>query len=155
MGCFKSILQRSSVSFSVFDSLEQLPQWMALYLYRNGMSNDIYIYKCLLLERLDWHSASVELSIKSHQPQVHIFHAFMANSESGTLIFDYDFQSQLDKVEDGARTVIILNKHQLMERMEFVLMQIDALNKNQPKRKFYVIDPAELPFGAHFCLYKG
>lgn len=155
MVSFESILQRSSVLFSVIGSLDQLPQWTALYHYRNGMSNNIYIHKCLLIEKLDWQSAFIELSTNVQESQVRIFHALMANSESGMLIFDYDFQSQIEQGEDGERTVIILDTSQLMENMEFVLKQIDELNKNQPMRKLCVIHPEELPEGAHICLYKG
>jgi len=155
MGRFESILQRSSVSFSIIDSLEQFPQWTALYQYRNNKNDKVYIHNSSLLEGLNWHSASIALSADINQSQVRIFHALMANSESGSLIFDYDLQQQLNKTDDGESTVVILDTHKLMDSMEFVVKQIDELNKDQQERNICVIHPAELPFGTQLCLYRG
>jgi len=155
MGRFESILQRSSVSFSIIDSLEQFPQWTALYQYRNNINDKVYIHNSSLLEGLNWHSASIALSSDINQSQVRIFHALMANSESGSLIFDYDLQQQLNKTDDGESTVVILDTHKLMDSMEFVVKQIDELNKDQQERNICVIHPAELPFGTQLCLYRG
>jgi len=154
MGRFESILQRSSVSFSIIDSLEQFPQWTALYQYRNNINDKVYIHNSSLLEGLNWHSASIALSSDINQSQVRIFHALMANSESGSLIFDYDLQQQLNKTDDGESTVVILDTHKLMDSMEFVVKQIDELNKDQQERNICVIHPAELPFGTQLCLYR-
>jgi hypothetical protein len=155
MGKFESILQRSSVSFSIIDSLEQFPQWIALYRYRNNMNDTVYIHNWALLEELNWHAASIELSSDIHQSQVRIFHALMANSESGSLIFDYDLQQQLNQIDDGESTIVILNTYKLMDSMEFVVNQIDELNKDQQERNISVIHPAELPYGTQLCLYRG
>jgi hypothetical protein len=153
MDKFEGILQRSSVSFSIIDSLDQFPQWMALYCYRNDLSDHIYVQNSPLIDRLNWHSTSLVTNIK--QSQVRVFHALMANSESGTLIFDYDIQQQLNQIGDNENTVVILDKHQLMDSMEFVVKQIDELNKDQQQRNIYVIHPAELPLGTQLCLYRG
>jgi hypothetical protein len=155
MGRFESILQRSSVSFSIIDSLEQFPQWTALYRYRNGLNHKVYIHNRLLFEELNWNAASIELSSDINQSQVRIFHALMANSESGTLIFDYDLQQQLNKIDDDKSTIVILNTYKLMDSMEFVVNQINELNKDNQERNISVIHPAELPFGTQLCLYRG
>ncbi|MBL4900849.1 MAG: hypothetical protein JKX76_14650 [Colwellia sp.] len=155
MGIFESILQRSSMSFSVIDSLEQLPQWTALYRYRNNMNDKVYIHKWALLEKLNWRAVSIELSSNINQSQVRIFHALMANSESGSLIFDYDLQQQLNQIDDGESTIVILDTCKLMDSMEFVVNQIDELNKDQQERNISVIHPAELPLGTQLCLYRG
>lgn len=155
MGRFESILQRSSVSFSIIDSLEQFPQWTALYRYRNSLNDQVYIHNSALIKELNWHSASLSLASDINQFQVRIFHALMANSESGTLIFDYDIHQHLNQAGDDSSTVVILDKHQLMDSMEFVVKQIDELNKDQQQRNIHVIHPAELPFGTQLCLYKG
>lgn len=155
MGRFESVLQRASVSFSIIDSLAQFPQWMALYCYRNNMNNNIYIHNASLLESLNWHSAAIELSTDIQQSQIRIFHALMANSESGSLIFDFDLHQALNQTDDGESTVVILNKFSLMDSMEFVVKQIGELNKDQQERNVCVIHPAELPSGAQLCLYKG
>lgn len=154
MGRFESILQRSSISFSIIDSLEQFPQWMALYRYRNNMFDKVYIHHFPLLETLNWQSVEMDFSQDVNQSQVQVHHALMANSESGTLIFDYDLQQQLNHVDDGEKTVVILDKYKLMDSMEFVLKQIDELNTNQQKHNVFAVHPAELPCGAHLCLYK-
>lgn len=153
MNKFESILQHSAVSFSIIDSLRQFPQWVALYRYRNDLNEYIYVHNSPLIDKLNWHPASLTTDI--HQPQVRVFHALMANSESGTLIFDYNIQQQLNQINDSENTVIILNKHQLMDSMEFVVKQIDELNKDQQQRNIYVIHPAELPLGTQLCLYRG
>ncbi|MDX2368834.1 MAG: hypothetical protein QNK36_10580 [Colwellia sp.] len=155
MGRFESILQRSSVSFSIIDSLDQFPQWAALYRYRNNMNDKVYIHNWPLLEKLDWPAASIELSSDIHQSQIRIFHALMANSESGSLIFDYDLQQQFIETDDGDSTIVILDTCKLMDSMEFVVSQIDELNKDQQERNISVIHPAELPFGTQLCLYRG
>lgn len=155
MGRFESILQRSSVSFSIIDSLEQFPQWTVLYRYRNHIHGKVYTHNHSLLQELNWDAASIELSSNIHQSQVQIFHALMANSESGSLIFDYDLLQQLNKTVARESTVVILNTYQLMHSMEFVVNQIDELNKDQKHRNLCVIHPAELPLGTQLCLYKG
>lgn len=155
MGRFESILQRSSVSFSIINSLEQFPQWTALYRYRNNINDKVYIHNSPLLEGLNWHLASIQLSADINQSQVQIFHALMANSESGSLIFDFDLQQQLNKTDDGESIVVILDRYKLMDSMEFVVKQIDELNKDQQERNICVIHPAELPFGTQLCLYRG
>lgn len=152
---FESILQRSSVSFSMIETLDQLPQWTALYRYRNDLHDDIYVHNSSLIKELNWHSVSLSLATEIHQSQIQVFHALMANNESGTLIFDYDIQQQLNQTDDDSNTVIILDRHQLMDSMEFVLKQIDELNKDQQQRSIRVIHPAELPFGTQLCLYRG
>lgn len=155
MGRFESILQRSSVSFSIIDSLEQFPQWTALYRYRNNIKDKVYIHNWAMLEELNWHEASIELSSDIHQSQVQIFHALMANSESGSLIFDYDLQQQLIETENGDSTIVILDTYKLMDSMEFVVNQINELNKDQQERNISVVHPAELPSGTQLCLYRG
>ena len=155
MGRFESILQRSSVSFSIIDSLEQFPQWTALYRYRNDLYDHVYVHNSVLIAGLNWHSASLSLASDINQSQVRVFHALMGNSESGTLIFDYDIHQQLNQAGDDSSTVVILDKHQLMDSMEFVVKQIDELNKDQQQRNIHVIHPAELPFGTQLCLYRG
>lgn len=155
MGKFESILQRSSVSFSIIDSLEQFPQWTALYRYRNNLNHKVYIHNQMLLEKLNWPAASIELSPDINQSQVRIFHALMANSESGTLIFDYDLQQQLNQIDDDKSTIVILNTYKLMDSMEFVVNQINELNKDNQERNISVIHPAELPLGTELCLYRG
>lgn len=154
MGRFESILQRSSVSFSILDSLDQFPQWTALYRYRNNLNHKIYIHNRMLLDELNWHEASIELSSDINQSQVRIFHALMANSESGSLIFDYDLQQQLNQIDDQS-IIVILDTHKLMDSMEFVVNQINELNKDNQERNISVIHPAELPFGTQLCLYRG
>lgn len=155
MGRFESILQRSSVSFSVIDSLEQLPQWTALYRYRNNFNDKIYIHNWPLLDELNWHAASIELSSDIKQSQVWIFPALMANSESGSLIFDYDLQQELNQIKDSESVVVVLDTNTLMDNMEFVVKQIEELNKDQKERNICVIHPAELPFGTQLCLCRG
>ena len=155
MGKFESILQRSSVSFSIIDSLEQFPQWAALYRYRNKLNDKVYIHNWPLLEELDWSSSSIPLSDEIGQSQIRIFHALMANSESGSLIFDYDFQQQLNNADESESTIVILDTYKLMDSMEFVVNQIDELNKDQQERNISVIHPAELPYGTQLCLYRG
>jgi len=155
MGKFESILQRSSVSFSVIDSLEQFPQWTALYRYRNNMNNKVYIHNWTVLEELNWSAVSIELSSEIDKSHVRIFHALMANSESGSLIFDYDLQQHLNQTDDGESTIVLLNTFKLMDSMEFVVNQIAELNKDQKERNISVIHPAELPFGTQLCLYRG
>ena len=155
MGRFESILQRSSVSFSIIDSLEQFPQWTALYRYRNNMNDKVYIHNWDLLEELNWPAASIELSSDINESQVRIFHALMANSESGSLIFDYDLHQHLNQTDDGESTIVILDTHKLMDSMEFVVNQIAELNKDQKERNISVVHPAELPFGTQLCLYRG
>lgn len=155
MGRFESILQRSSVPFSMIDSLDQFPQWIALYQYRNNINDKIYIHKWPLLKELNWPSSSIELSSDINQSNIQIFHPLMANRESGLLIFDYDFQQQLNKTGDSESIIVILDIHQLMQSMEFVVNQIAELNSNQPLDNLSVIHPAELPSGAQVCLYRG
>ncbi|MGV2873859.1 hypothetical protein [Colwellia sp. E150_009] len=152
---FEGILQRSSVSFSIIDSLEQFPQWTALYRYRNDLNEHIYIHHSSLIAGLNWQSVSLALATGVHQSQVRVFHALMANRESGTLIFDYDIQQQLNQIDDNESTVVILDRQQLMDSMEFVVKQIDELNKDQKQRNICVIHPAELPLGTQLCLYRG
>lgn len=154
MGRFESILQRSSVSFSAIDSLDQFPQWMALYCYRNNMNNGVYIHEYPILEQLNWQSVSVKLADDINQGQVRVFQALMANSESGTLVFDYDLQQQVSQIDEGSKTVVMLDKYKLMASMEFVLKQIDELYMNQQNHNICAVHPAELPYGAHLCLYK-
>jgi hypothetical protein len=151
---FEGILQRSSVSFSIIDSLEQFPQWTALYRYRNDLNDNIYINHCSVIAGLNWQSASLALTTDIHHSQVRVFHALMANRESGTLIFDYDIQEKLNQLDDNENIVIILDKHKLMDSMEFVVQQIDELNRDQQRRNICVIHPAELPFGTQLCLYR-
>jgi len=155
MGRFESILQRSSVSFSVIDLLEQFPQWAALYRYRNNISDKVYIHNSSLLNELNWHAASIELSSEINEAQIQVFHALMANSESGSLIFDFDLQQQLNKSVGGESIVVMLDTYKLMDSMEFVVQQIDELNKDQQARNICVVHPAELPFGTQLCLYRG
>jgi hypothetical protein len=155
MGQFESILQRSSVSFSVIDSLEQLPQWLALYQYRNNINDKIYIHNWPSLNELNWTSSSIELSSDINQTKIQIFHAILANDESGLLIFDYDFKQQLNQSTEGESLIVILDIHNLMQSMEFVLNQIGELNKNQQMNSISVIHPAELPSGTQVCLYRG
>jgi hypothetical protein len=155
MGKFESILQRSSVSFSIIDSLEQFPQWTALYRYRNNLNHKVYIHNQMLLEKLNWQAASIELSRDINESQIRIFHALMANSESGTLIFDYDLQQQLNQIDDDKSTIVFLNTYKLMDSMEFVVNQINELNKDNQKRNISVIHPAELPLGTQLCLCRG
>lgn len=155
MGSFENILQRSSISFSMIDSLEQFPQWMALYRYRNKMSDQVFIHHFPLLETLNWRAVEIALSHEHNLSKVQVYHALMANSESGTLIFDFDIQQQINHTSDGENTVVMLSTNQLMDSMEFVLKQIDELNMQQQKRRIFSVHPAELPCGAHLCLYKG
>jgi hypothetical protein len=155
MGRFESILQRSSVSFSMIDSLEQFPQWLALYQYRNNMNDKIYIHNWPLLSELNWSSSSVELSSDINQAQIRIFHPLMANNESGVLIFDYDLKQHLNKRVDGENTIVVLDTHKVMHSMEFVVNQLGEINNNQQIKSINVIHPAELPFGAQVCLYRG
>ena len=79
----------------------------------------------------------------------------MANSESGSLIFDYDLHQHLNQTDDGESTIVILDTHKLMDSMEFVVNQIAELNKDQKERNISVVHPAELPFGTQLCLYRG
>lgn len=155
MGRFESILQRSSVSFSMIDSLEQFPQWLALYQYRNNMNDKIYIHNWPLLSELNWSSSSVELSSDINQAQIRIFHPLMANNESGVLIFDYDLKQHLNKRVDGENTIVVLDTHKVMHSMEFVVNQLGEINNNQQFTSINVIHPAELPSGAQVCLYRG
>lgn len=155
MGRFESILQRSSVSFSVIDSLEQFPQWTALYRYRNNLNDKVYIHNWPLLDELNWPAVSIELSSDIKQSQVWIFPALMANSESGSLIFDYDLQQELNQIKDSESVVVVLDTNKLMDNMEFVVKQIEELNKDQKERNICVIHPAELPFGTQLCLCRG
>jgi hypothetical protein len=155
MGRFESILQRSSVSFSIIDSLEQFPQWTALYRYRNKIDDKVYIHNWPLLDDLNWRAASIETSSDIKHSHVWIFPALMANSESGSLIFDYDLQQQLNQIKDSESVVVVLDKNNLMENMEFVVKQIEELNKDQKDRNICVVHPAELPFGAQLCLCRG
>ncbi|MFT5759855.1 MAG: hypothetical protein ACI9LM_004639 [Alteromonadaceae bacterium] len=155
MGRFESILQRSSVPFSIIDSLDQFPQWTALYRYRNNMNDKVYIHNWALLEELNWRAFSIELCSDIYQSQVRVFHALMANSESGSLIFDCDLQQQLNQTDDGENTIVILDTYKLMDSMEFVVNQIDELNKDQQERNISVVHPAELPIGTQLCLCRG
>mgnify|MGYP005989924853 CR=1 FL=1 len=154
MGRFESILQRSSVSFSMIDSLEQFPQWLALYQYRNNMNDKIYIHNWPLLNELNWSSSSIELSSDINQSQIRIFHPLMANSESGLLIFDYDLKQHLNKTAEDESTIVILDTHKLMHSMEFVVNQLGELNSNQQIKSISVIHPGELPSGSQVCLYR-
>ena len=155
MGRFESILQRSSVSFSIIDSLEQFPQWTALYRYRNNISDKVYIHKWPFLDGLNWSAASIELSSDIKQSQVCIFPALMANSESGSLIFDFDLQQQFDQITGSESIVVALDTNKLMDNMEFVVRQIEELNKDQQERNICVVHPAELPLGTQLCLCRG
>lgn len=155
MGRFESILQRSSVSFSIIDFLEQLPQWAALYRYRNNINDKVYIHNSSLLKGLNWREASIELSADINESKIQVFHALMANSESGSLIFDYDLQQELNKSDGSESIVVMLDTYKLMDSMEFVVQQIDELNKDQQERHICVVHPAELPYGTQLCLYRG
>lgn len=155
MGKFEGILQRFSVSFSIIDLLEQFPQWAALYRYRNNINDKVYIHNSSLLKELNWNAASIELSSDINQSQVRVFHALMANSESGSLIFDFDLQLELNKTNNSESTIVILDTYKLMDSMEFVVKQIDELNRDQQERNICVVHPAELPFGTQLCLYRG